>query len=100
MKFRICIDRITLDGLAWSPSQRRLFERSFAAVLSEAMASQAGVPVAAFNARSVGFESLSIGSIDAGNPEQAARALAFPLTTQLLANPGGRSVGASKAGAS
>jgi hypothetical protein len=100
MKFRICIDRISLDGLAWSASQRRLFESSFAAVLHEAIASQAGGPPAGFSARRVGFESLSIGSIDAGNPEQAARALAFPLTTQLLASPGGGSVGAPKTGAS
>ena len=100
MKFRICIDRISIDGLAWSASQRRLFESSFAAILHDTIARQASRPVVAFTARKVGFESLSIGSIDVGNPEQAARALAFPLTTQLLASPGGRSVGASKARAS
>lgn len=100
MKIRVCIDRISLDGLAWSVSQRQLFERSFAAILHEAIASRAGGPPAGLTSRRVGFESLSIGSINAGNPEQAARAMVFPLTTQLLASPGGRSVGAPKTGAS
>ena len=100
MKFRICIDCISLDGLAWSTSQRLLFERTFAAVLRDAIASQAGGSVVAFNARRVGLASLSIGSIDAGNPEQAARALALPLTTQVLPSRGGRIVGTTNAGAS
>ena len=87
MKFRICIDRVVLDGLGFSASERRAFERSFAAVLHEAIASQARMQGLASVGNRAGVETLSIGTLDAGDPRLFAGALASPLAAHVLTGP-------------
>jgi hypothetical protein len=88
MKFRICIDRIVLDGFAWSASQRRAFERRFAAHLYEAITREARMSGLAPAARRAGFEALSIGTIDSSDSRLAAGELASPLAAHMLARLG------------
>jgi hypothetical protein len=58
MKIRVIIDGVFLDGFAWTPSERRAFERTFGCVLQDAITMRAGRSAGEFSARNAAFESL------------------------------------------
>jgi hypothetical protein len=99
VKLRVYIDRISVDGFAWSARERRAFERSFGPALREAIAREAGVVTLTVAGRRAAFETLAVPTLDADNTGHAETALASSLAKHVLAVPGELNAGTAKAGA-